>query len=90
MVIVDDDHKEELEACLVDAGLHAYTEIPETFGMGITGPHLGSRAFPGTSAIIFSILEDDGLEAFRETVAQFKESRGVRVKVVAWEVEEVA
>lgn len=89
MIIVDSEHKEELEVYLADSGLAAYTEIPETLGQGLTGPRLGSRAFPHTSAVIFSILDDDMLDTLRQSVREFKESSGVRVKMVAWSIEEL-
>ena len=89
MIIVDDEHKEELEVYLAEAGLEAYTEIPRTLGMGATGPHLGSRAFPRTSAIIFSIIDDGMLESLRTGLTEFKEKMGIRAKIVAWQVDEV-
>ena len=62
MLIVDEAKKEELEVLLNRSGVVGYTEIPQAIGVGTTGLRLGSRAFPKTSAIIFTVLTDDALE----------------------------
>ena len=69
LVVVEGSHKEEIETLLQKAGASGYTEIPNALGVGMTGPRLGSRAFPKTSAVIFSALEDDALVRLREEIA---------------------
>mgnify|MGYP003701350959 CR=1 FL=1 len=61
MFIVDEEKKEELEVLLNRAGVTGYTEMPHAVGTGRSGPRLGSRAFPKTSALIFTVLELVGL-----------------------------
>ena len=89
LVVVEDSHKEEIETLLQKAGASGYTEIPNALGVGMTGPRLGSRAFPKTSAVIFSALEDDALARLREEIRTYCQSCGERVKLFALSAEEV-
>ena len=65
MLIVDEEKKEELEVFLNRAGVLGYTEIPHAVGVGSTGPRLGSRAFPKTSAVIFTVIAGGGARGAR-------------------------
>ncbi len=89
MILVDDEKKEELEALLERAGVAGYTEIPRAVGSGETGMRLGSRAFPKTTAVLFTMLEADAMETLvREIDAHCKDC-GERVRMVSWGVESV-
>ena len=85
MIVVDEAKKEELAVVLEEAGVVGYTEISRAVGMGLTGPRLGSRAFPRTSAVVFTILPPVALDALRE--GSFCACGSL--KMVAWDVEEV-
>lgn len=89
LAVVEGSHKEEIETLLQKAGASGYTEIPSALGVGMTGPRLGSRAFPKTSAVIFSAMEDDALVRLREEIRTYCESCGERVKLFALSAEEV-
>ena len=89
LAIVEESHKEEMETILQGAGVSGYTEIPHALGVGMTGPRLGSRAFPKTSAVILSAVEDGVLDRLREDVRAYCQSCGERVKLIAWGAEEV-
>lgn len=89
MIIVEDSHKEEVEIFLQRAGVDGYTEIHDATGMGVTGPRLGSGAFPKTSALIFSVVDDGEVVRLKEALFGFCESCGERVKLLAWDVEEI-
>lgn len=89
LAVVEGSHKEEIETLLQRAGASGYTEIPSALGVGMTGPRLGSRAFPKTSAVIFSAMEDDALVRLREEIRTYCESCGERVKLFALSAEEV-
>ena len=88
MIIVDGERKEELEAFLNRAGVLGYTEIPRTVGLGTTGPRLGSRAFPKTSAIIFTVIAAEALETLVNDIKTYCEGCGERLKMIVWGVEE--
>lgn len=89
MIIVDESKKDELEVLLNRVGVVGYTEIPRVVGVGTTGPRLGSRAFPKTSAVIFTILDETTLEKLLEVVRQFCAECGEKLKLVSWDVNEV-
>ena len=90
MLIVDGAHKEQLEAFLKGAGVVGYTEIPGTIGVGTTGPRLGSRAFPKTSAVIFTVLSAESLERLRGELREYCRDCDERLKMIVWGVEEIA
>ena len=86
MIVVDDGKKEELEVLRRKAGVAGWTEIPGARGMGATGPRLGSAAFPKTSAIILTFVEDD--EAARVATAVRAQCPAAgRVHLITWGVE---
>ena len=90
MLVVEESRKEELEAFLDRAGVLGYTEIPHALGVGTTGPRLGSRAFPKTSAVIFTVLPADALPPLVERVRAYCGECGERLKMLAWDAEEIA
>jgi hypothetical protein len=89
MLIVDEAKKEELEVFLNRAGVVGYTEIPHALGVGSTGPRLGSRAFPRTSAVIFTVIEAEALAGLVRDVKAYCRGCGEKLKMVVWGVEEV-
>jgi hypothetical protein len=89
LIVVDETKKEELEVVLEEAGVVGYTELAPAAGLGTTGWKLGSRAFPRSSAVIFSVLEPSALSELTAKVRTFCEHCGERLRMVAWEIEEV-
>lgn len=89
MLVVDNARKEELEVVLEGAGIAGFTELSRASGLGQTGPRLGSRAFPRTSAVIFSIVGDDALAGLATKLRNFCADCGERLRMVAWDVEEL-
>ncbi|HPW55053.1 MAG: hypothetical protein KA072_05645 [Thermoanaerobaculaceae bacterium] len=89
MMIVDEARKEELEVFLHRAGVEGYTEVPHALGLGSTGQRLGSRAYPKTSAIIFTLVEEDRVEALRAQVRAYCADCGEKLKMFVWTAEEV-
>lgn len=89
MLIVDGEKKEQLEVLLSRAGAAGYTEIPNAAGLGTTGLKLGSGAFPKTSAVIFTIVDDELLAELTNQIRAFCADCGERLKMVAWNVDEV-
>ncbi len=67
-------------------GVQGFTEIPEALGAGATGRHMGTRAYPGTSATILSAVEagkaDEMVEALRELSKTCTADEGIRVLVL--------
>lgn len=88
MMIIDEARKEELEVLLRQAGVEGYTEIPHAHGIGTTGQRLGSRAYPKTSAIIFTLVEEDRLQALREQIRTYCHDCGEKLKMIVLAAEE--
>jgi uncharacterized protein YaaQ len=89
MIIVDESKKEELEVFLDRSGVHGYTELSHAAGMGTSGPRLGSRAYPGTSAVVFSVLEEAAVERLVAGIDEFCATCGEKLRVIAWEAEQI-
>ena len=89
MIIVEDSHKEEVEIFLQRAGVDGYTEIPGATGMGVTGPRLGSGAFPKTSALIFSVVDGDDVGRLKAALLDFCAVCGEKIKMLALDAEEI-
>jgi len=89
MLIVDEGRKEELEVFLNRSGVVGYTEIPHAIGVGSSGPRLGSRAFPKTSAVIFTVIRAEALDALTRDIRAYCEDCGEKLKMVTWGVEQV-
>ena len=87
MIIVDETKKEELEVFLNRSGVQGYTELSHAAGMGESGPRLGSRAFPKTSAVVFSVLDEAALERLMAGVDEFCATCGEKLRMIAWDVE---
>jgi len=62
MIVVERSHREKLEAALTGLHLAGYTEIPTVYGLGASGPRFGSGAFPESSSLILTVVEDDRVE----------------------------
>ncbi len=90
MLVVEESRKEELEVFLDRAGVLGYTEIPHALGVGATGPRLGSRAFPKTSAVIFTVMPAEALDPLVEKLRAFCGECGERMKMLAWDAHDIA
>lgn len=89
MIVVDSARREELEVALGEAGVPGYTEIPQAAGRGETGPRLGSRAFPATSAVLFTAVADEALAPLRERLRAFCGDCHERLWMASWDAEEL-
>ena len=84
MIIIDEAKKEELQVFLERSGVTGYTELSHAAGMGQSGPRLGSRAFPRTSAVVFSVLDEGALARLVAGVDEFCETCGEKLRVISW------
>jgi hypothetical protein len=87
MIIVDESKREELEIFLNRSGVIGYTEISHAAGLGSSGPRLGSGAFPKTSAVVFSMMDEDSVRRLMEGVDEFCSTCGEQLRMVSWDVE---
>jgi len=88
MIILDQSHKEELEVFLDHNGVAGYTEVSPVRGTGRSGPRLGSGTFPATSAIVFTLLDDDALVRVRDGLDDFCRDCGERPRMISWSVDD--
>lgn len=89
MFIVDAARKEELEVLLRRSGVAGYTEIPNASGFGTTGERFGSAAFPKTSAVVLTFVEDEDVPRIATELKAYCAECGERVRMVAWGAEQV-
>jgi hypothetical protein len=87
MIIVDQSKREELEIFLNRSGVVGYTEISQASGLGSSGPRLGSSAFPKTSSVVFSMLDDEALGRLMKGVDEFCSTCGEQLRMVSWDVD---
>ena len=90
LVFADDTLKEQVEIVLREAGAAGYTEISPAVGVGATGSRLGSGAFPGSSAVILSVMAPEVHARAVPRLAELCRRADQRVRAVTWEVEEIA
>ena len=89
MMIVESDYKEQLEVLLNSHEIVGYTEIPQVFGSGATGTRMGSRAFPKTSSVIFTVLGDDEADKLAGSIRKFCESCAQHMHMIVWHADKV-
>ncbi|MBI2838716.1 MAG: hypothetical protein HYX75_10395 [Acidobacteria bacterium] len=87
MIIVESEYKEKVEAALTDRRVLGYTEIPTVYGMGQTGLRLGSRAFPQTSSIIFTIVEKDKVDELLAAIDSSCADCRKAMRMIVWNVD---
>jgi len=77
---------------LVEAhDVHAFTEIPAALGAGQTGRHMGTRAFPGTSATFLTAVQADKADEILAGLRQWSKTCTAEegIRVLALPVEQV-
>jgi hypothetical protein len=89
MIVVEATHKEKVEAALSEHRVLGYTEIPTVYGVGRTGLRLGSRAFPETSSIIFTVVEKDKVDELLAAIdGECKDCRE-KMRMIVWGVDRI-
>ena len=64
-----------------------HRNLPGCRQWSLTGPRLGSSAFPKTSAVVFTILDDEALQGLREGVDRFCATCGEELRMISWDVD---
>jgi len=76
MIVVNADHKDDVERILdahADAG---YSEVPTVLGKGRSGKKKGNRAFPGSSTLYFTAIEGDTCEGLCDELQALRNKAG--------------
>ena len=89
MIVVEHSRRERVEAALQERGVTGYSEIPTVYGAGATGLRFGSSAFPGSSSIILSVVEDGEAEALLKAIDASCADCRQAMHFVVWGVEKV-
>jgi hypothetical protein len=85
MVLAGTAVREDVEIALERAGVTGYTEV-EARGVGSSGRHLGSAAFPKTSTIIVSFVADEDVSKLRAALKALP-GTAPRPHVITWTLE---
>jgi nitrogen regulatory protein PII len=59
MIICPDQRREEIRAVIEEHAVPAFSELKDVTGEGATGKHMGTRLWPGTSRLLFTVLDDE-------------------------------
>ncbi len=89
MIIVESEHKEELEVILGRHEVVGYTEIPQVHGHGESGFRMGSAAFPKTSSLIFTVIPASTLDELVADITRHCAACMEKMKMIVWGVEQV-
>jgi hypothetical protein len=87
LIFVDADHARDVEQLLDASALPGYTRFPDVLGKGETGRKLGSRAFPGSSALFFVALPDGRCAGLCDALEALRTARGPEEGLRAFVVE---
>ena len=87
MMIVESQHREQVESALTDHHVLGYTEIPTVYGSGKTGLRLGSRAFPETSSLIFTVVEEGRVDELLRAIDTSCSDCRAGMRIIAWKID---
>ena len=76
LILVSTECLPEVQRLIEEHDVHAYTEIPNILGSGRSGRHMGTRAFPGTSSLLLTILPSPEALRLTKSLADQCEARG--------------
>ena len=76
MIVVDSSHKTDVEKILEDHDVPGFTELPNVLGKGQTGRKAGSRAFPGSSTLYFTAVDEDICKTLCRDLKELNERAG--------------
>jgi hypothetical protein len=76
LILVDSNHQEDVERILESHNVPGFTEVPNVFGKGETGRKEGTRAFPGSSTLYFTAIEDGACETICGSLKELRDRAG--------------
>ena len=86
LVICPESRIDEVRELLDEHHLEGYTELSDVRGAGATGKRLGTRAYPGSSCMVFVVVEgsmvEELLTALEEYCSRCSDGEGVRALVL--------
>jgi hypothetical protein len=90
LVICPEERQETLRELIVKHDVHAYTELRDAIGEGLTGRKLGTHTWPGTSVIVLTVVSDEKKDELMAALRECKQSLfpGESVRAFVMPVEE--
>jgi hypothetical protein len=86
MVVCPESRIGEVQALMDEHHLQGYTELTDVRGAGVTGKRLGTRAYPGSSCMVFAAVEgskaDELVTALEGLCRECSPAEGLRVLVL--------
>ena len=86
LVICPDFRRSDVRGLIAKHDVHAYSELQEVTGEGVTGKRLGTRVWPEKSILIFTVVPDDKkdalLSALKHCATQLYPGEGLRAFVL--------
>jgi hypothetical protein len=76
IIFCSDTRLERVREILEGHDVHGYSEA-EVRGSGVSGKHLGTRAWPGVSSLLFSVVGSDKIDELVSALSRFSESCSV-------------
>lgn len=73
MLCAEERVEELLELLDAHPEVTGFTELQNLQGSGSTGRHLGTRAYPGTVSMIFTVGADEAMKALVDDLKDFAE-----------------
>ena len=71
LVMVPSECLEDIQEIVRGHDVKAYTELPNLPGAGASGGRLGTRAFPGTSSILMTVVRPDQTTKIRAALEAY-------------------
>ena len=86
MIICPDARREDIRALIEQHDVHAFSELKDVTGEGVTGKRMGTRIWPGKSTLLFTVLPDDKkdklLAALKTCTKELYPGEGLRAFVL--------
>lgn len=76
LIFVDSNHARDVEQLLDRYGVAGYSTFPNVLGKGQTGRKLGTRAFPGSSALYFVALPEGNCRGLCDQLRTLRDEKG--------------
>lgn len=62
LIVCGKQRNKEVVDLLEKHRIHGYTEMPTVLGAGDSGKHMGTRSFPGTECMLFTLVEKEQVD----------------------------
>jgi hypothetical protein len=86
LIICPEGRQREIRDRIWGHDIHAYTELKDVTGEGLKGKKLGSRVWPDTSIIVFTVIPNEKVDGLVSDLRRFSEDlfpdEGMRVFVM--------